>query len=315
MWFKSQGLEPTQADLCIYRRVSKDSVLLVSIHVDDQLIACNSRSELDTFKSKLNKRFECSDGGPVNYFLGFNVFRDRKQRKLWVSQEHYVESVLERFGMDQATPNKAPLPSGYRPVMATDEEHALAKHEEYPAIVGSLMYAATITRPDIAQAVGLLARTATKWNMQHVHAAKHLLRYLQGTTDLCLTFDATSSKRVVLGYADADWGGCLDTRRLTTGYLFKTFGGPVAWKSRRQPTTALSTAEAKYMASSDAARQAIWLRRLLSDLGELPAPLPILNDNNACIQLSKNPVHHDRSKHIDMRRHFLRDRVRSNSSS
>jgi hypothetical protein len=85
------------------------------------------------------------------------VFRDRKQRKLWVSQEHYVESVLERFGMDQATPNKAPLPSGYQPVMATDEEYALAKHEEYPAIVGSLMYAATITRSDIAQAVGLLA--------------------------------------------------------------------------------------------------------------------------------------------------------------
>jgi hypothetical protein len=175
LWFKSQGIELTQADVCIYRRVSKDSVRLISIHVDDQLIACNSRSELDEFKAKFNARFECSDGGPVNYFLGFNVFRDRQQRKLWVSQKHYVESVLERFEMDQAKPNKAPLPSGYRPVMATDKEHALAKHEEYPAMVGSLMYAATINRPDIAQAVGLLARTATKWNMEHVDAAKHLL--------------------------------------------------------------------------------------------------------------------------------------------
>ena len=99
----------------------------MSIHVDNQLIACNSRLELDDFKAKLNSRF-CSNGGPVNYFLGFDVFRDRKLRKLWVSQEHYIESVLERFGMDQAMPNKAPLPSGYRPIMATDEEHAPAKH-------------------------------------------------------------------------------------------------------------------------------------------------------------------------------------------
>ena len=175
------------------------------------------------------------------------------------------------------------------------------------------MYAATITRPDIAYAAGLLARTASKWNKGHVKAAGHLLRYLRGTSDLCLTFDAISSKRVALGYADADWGGCLDTRRSTTGYLFRTFGGPVAWKSRRQPTTALSTAEAEYMASADATRQAIWLRLLLDDLGEPQTTMTILNDNQACIQLSKNPVHHDRSKHIDMRHHFLRDHVNSNT--
>ena len=157
------------------------------------------------------------------------------------------------------------------------------------------MYAATITRPDIAHAAGILARTASKWNKTHVHAARHLLRYLRGPSDLCLTFDGTSGKRIALGYADADWGGCLDTRRSTTGYLFKTFGGPVAWKSRRQSTTALSTMEAEYMASADATRQAIWLQLLLEDLGQgISGPLPILNDNNAAILLSKNPVNHDR---------------------
>jgi hypothetical protein len=101
---------------------------------------------------------------------------------------------------------------------------------------------------------------------------------LLGTSELCLTFDATSGKRLILGYADADWGGCLDTRRSTTGYLFRTFGGPVAWKSRRQATTALSTAEAEYMASADASRQAVWLRLLLKDLGHgQDGPLTILN--------------------------------------
>jgi len=106
----------------------------------------------------------------------------------------------------------------------------------------------------------------------------------------------------------------LDARLLGTCSMFKTFGGPVAWSSRRQPTTALSTTEAEYMASSDATRQAIWLRLLLKNLGfSDSSPLPILNDNNAAIQLSRNPVHHDRSTHIDMRYHFLRKKVLDNT--
>jgi hypothetical protein len=265
-------------------------------------------------KPSSTPRFECSDGGPVSYFLGFNVFRNRPERKLFVSQEHYIDAVLERFNMADCRPVKTPLPTGFKSVSATDEEFAEVCHEEYPAMVGSIMYAATITRPDIAHAAGVLARTASKWNKTQVHAARHLLRYLRGTSELCLTFDATSGKRLILGYADADWGGCLDTRRSTTGYLFRTFGGPVAWKSRRQATTALSTAEAEYMASADATRQAVWLRLLLEDLGHgLDGPLTILNDNNAAILLSKNPVQHDRSKHIDIRHHFLREKVLDNT--
>lgn len=313
-WLRQQGFKATLADPCIYRRVRRDNILMLSIHVDDQLIAGNSRAELDEFKAQLNTRFECKDSGPVSYFLGFNVYRDRPARKLYVSQEHYVESVLDRFGMSDSRPTKTPLPTNFEARPATDAEFAEARLEEYPAMVGSIMYAATITRPDIAFAAGLLARSTSKWSKTHVHAARHLLRYLRGTFDLCLTFDSTSSQQLALGYADADWGGCLDTRRSTTGYVFRTFGGPVAWRSRRQNTTALSTAEAEYMASADAARQAIWLQRLLADLGH-PAKqaFPIMNDNNACIQLSKNPVHHDRSKHIDMRHHFLREKCLDNT--
>lgn len=302
------GLVPTRADPCIYSRTVNGTTLLLSVHVDDQLIASNSRTELDDFKSKLNAQFECSDGGPVSYFLGFNVFCDRPNRKLYISQEHYIESVLEKFGMLNCSPAKTPLLTNFRSISATDNEFLDVCHEDYQAMVGSVMYAATNSRPDIAHAAGLLACYVSKWNKDHLHAARHLLRYLQGTSELCLTFDATSTNRTILGYADPDWGGCLDTRQSTTGYLFQTFGGPVAWKSRRQSTTALSTAEAEYMSSADATRQAIWLKLLLSDLGhKLKRPLPILNDNNAAILLSKNPVHHDRSKHIDMRHHFLRD--------
>jgi hypothetical protein len=129
-------------------------------------------------------------------------------------------------------------------------------------------------------------------------------------------FDGDCGKRILLGYADANWGGDMDTRRSTTGYVFNVYGGVVAWKSRRQPTVALSTTEAEYMASADPAKQATWLRLLLNDLQLGPPtdmPIPIYNDNNGCIALSKNPVHHDKSKHIAMRHHFLREKVEDGS--
>jgi hypothetical protein len=118
-----------------------------------------------------------------------------------------------------------------------------------------------------------------------------------------------------MAYADADWAGDLDNRRSTTGYIFKIFGGAVAWKSRRQPTVANSTTEAEYMASSDATRQAIWIRLFLNGLGldDGTKPFLILNDNNGAIALTKNPVHHERSKHIDIKHHFIREKVEDNT--
>jgi hypothetical protein len=311
-WLQSQGFRPGQADPCLYTRRKDGHFIMLSIHVDDQLIASDSRPALDQFKSELNAKFECTDYGPVNYFLGFNVYRDRPNRKLWISMEHYLESVLARFDMSSCNPSKTPLPSGFKPIAATDSEHAQAKSLPYPQMVGCVIYAMTVARPDLAQPASVLSRFVGKWNSSHFAAAKHLLRYIRGTSDLCLVYNGDSGKRIIQGYADADWGGDLDTRRSTTGYLFKVWGGLVAWKSKRQPTVALSTTEAEYMASSAATRQATWLRVLLNDLGAgLPVdePISINNDNKGCIALSKNPVHHERSKHIDMQHHYLRQNV------
>jgi len=220
--------------------------------------------------------------------LGFNIYRDRPARKLRISQQHYLEAILDRFDLVDCNPARSPLPYGFRPIPATDEEHQAARHRAYPQAVGAILYASTVTRPDLSQAAGVLSRFISKWNESHWKAAKHLLR-IRGTSDLCLTFTAESGDRIALGYADADWGGDLDTRRSTTGYVFKVYGGTVAWKSRRQPTVALSTTEAEYMASADAARQAIWLRLLLDDLqlGLGNKPFPIMNDNAGTIALSK----------------------------
>ena len=136
--------------------------------------------------------------------------------------------------MTDCNPARSPLLSGFRPIPASEEKHQAARHRAYPQAV-AILYASTVTRPDLSQAAGVLSHES-RWT-----AAKHLLRYIRGTSDLCLTFTAESGDRIALGYADADWGGDLDTRRSTTGYVFKVYGGTVAWKSRRQPTVALST--------------------------------------------------------------------------
>ena len=316
-WLRSQDLVPSIADPCLYIRRHGEDVLLLSVHVDDQLIAGNSRTTLDEFKAKLNKEFECTDGGEANYFLGMNIHRDRAAKKLFISQEHYLESLLERFEMANCNPTKTPLPSGFKPVGATNEEHDAAKHLPYTELVSSIQYAATISRPDLAHASSVLGSYNAKWSEAHFKAAKHLLRYIRGTTDLLLAFDGESVERLAVGYVDAAWGADLDSRTSRTGYIFKVYGGIIGWRSRRQKTVALSTMEAEYMAAAEAAKHAIWLRQLLEDLGLGlgDQPLPLWNDNASAIALSKNPTSHDKSKHIAMRHHFIREKVLDNTVS
>jgi len=152
------------------------------------------------------------------------------------------------------------------PIPATDTECAEAKQCPYPQIVGSILYAITISRPDLSHSASVLSRFISKWNKTHYQAAKQLLRYIRGATDLSLVFNGDCVKQIIQGYADADWGEDLDTKRSATGYIFMVCAGTIAWKSCRQPTVALSTTEAEYMASADATWQAQWLRLLLDNL-------------------------------------------------
>lgn len=310
-WLVSQRFKASNVDPCVYIRTSPHLIVL-SVHVDDQLIACTSRTALDDFKRLLNSAFECSDGGEADYFLGFNILRNRQHKQLQISQKHYINALLEKYNMQDANSVQTPLPPGFEALPASDDEFKLANKLPFPNLAGSLLYLATISRPDIAHASGMLCRYISKWNTTHFNAAKHMLRYLKGTIDLNLHFEAADKTEA---FCDSDWASDKNNRRSTTGYVFKVLGATVAWKSRFQPTIALSTTEAEYMASADCARQAIWLQQLLSDLHinpQLFKPFKMFNDNRGAIDLSKNPVHHERTKHIDIRHHFLREKVAEN---
>jgi hypothetical protein len=183
--------------------------------------------------------------------------------------------------------------------------------EKYPyrQAVGGLMYLATSTRPDVANAVRDVARYLNNPGMEHWVAVKRIFRYLKGTLDLGLTYSPDG--QWLHGYADSDWAKCVDTSRSVTGYVFKLAGAAISWRSRLQKTVALSTSEAEYYAMGDAAKDCVFLRQLLEELGlGCAGPTVIFKDNKGCIGMVANPVSLDRSKHIRMRYHYIRELAR-----
>jgi hypothetical protein len=186
----------------------------------------------------------------------------------------------------------------------------------YQQIVGSLMWSAMSARPDIVFAVGYLSRFSSNPSEQHLKAAKRTLAYLKGTIDKVLTLgqldnNTGGNQHSLIGYCDADYAGDMETRRSTTGYCFKLLGSAVSWTSIRQSTVATSTCEAEYMALAEAAKEAIWLNRMLQELGFInkDKPTQLYCDNQGTLALAGNPAHHKRSKHIDIRYHYIREMV------
>jgi hypothetical protein len=177
----------------------------------------------------------------------------------------------------------------------------------YRELVGSLMHLAVTVRPDIAFAVGALARYMASPSLVHWQAAKGVLRYLSGTDDCGITYGPNKSG--LIGYCDADYAGDIDTRRSTSGYVFVLNGGAITWQSKRQQTVAASTTEAEYMSAAVAVKEGLWLRKLLVDLGFDLGTVSIMADNQSAIKLLRNPVFSARSKHIDVIHHFARERV------
>lgn len=181
----------------------------------------------------------------------------------------------------------------------------------YRTAVGKLTYAATGTRPDVAFAVSYASRFLSAYSEEHWTMVKRILRYLQGTAKFGLIYDRNDPQGMTLvGYCDSDWGGDKGDRKSTSGYLYLLCGGPVSWSSKKQSTIAVSSTEAEYLAATQATKEALWLRRLLSELGyEQTTPTIIKEDNQGCIKLTKNPVFHARTKHFDIQHHFVREHV------
>ena len=305
-FLKELGFEPIAADYSVFTNGS----CIISVYVDDILLAGPDKKEIQAIKDKLRQRFEMTDLGPCTYYLGMTVTRDRANRILRLGQAGYVQKFVTEHGMWES--KGTPTPMGTEKYQAAEEDFVAteASRTAYQSAVGSLMYAMLGTRPDIAFAVSVVSRYASNPNESHWKAVKRIFRYLRGTVDHQLVF--RGDLKPLSGYTDADWAGDQDTRRSTSGYVFDVGSAAISWSSKRQPTVALSTCEAEYIGQTQATKEAVWLRGLLSQLNPSePATrtVVIYCDNQGAMALAKNPQFHARTKHIDIQHHYVREQV------
>ncbi|KAJ9536884.1 hypothetical protein OSB04_029617 [Centaurea solstitialis] len=288
--------------LFIYRR-GKDMAYIL-LYVDDIILVASSDALRQSIMSKLGSEFAMKDLGPLSYFLGISV--TRHSGGLFLSQKKYAKEILERAGMSSSKPS--PTPVDTKAKLSASSGNPYHDPTEYRRLAGALQYL-TFTRPDISYAVQQVCLFMHDPRTQHMSALKRIIRYIQGTLDYGLHLYPSSTNRLI-SYTDADWGGCPDTRRSTSGYCVYLGDNLLSWSAKRQPTLSRSSAEAEYRGVANVVSESCWIRNLLL---ELHCPITkttlVYCDNVSAVYLSGNPVQHQRTKHIEMDIHFVREKV------
>uniref|UniRef100_A0A2N9GJ92 Reverse transcriptase Ty1/copia-type domain-containing protein n=1 Tax=Fagus sylvatica TaxID=28930 RepID=A0A2N9GJ92_FAGSY len=278
-------------------------IILLLVYVDDIIVTSNHSSSLSTLITKLSSEFSMKDLGPLHYFLGIQVshFSDG----IFLSQQKYAREILAKASMADCKPIGTPLAQKHRLQL---EGGPLVDATNYRSIVGALQYL-TLTRPDLTHVVNLVCQFMHQPSSSHFQAVKRILRYLQGTLAYGIRILSHSSL-TLYGFSDADWAGCPDTRRSTTGYCIYLGANCISWASKKQATVSRSSAEAEYRAMASAAAELTWLTYLLHDLGiSLSTPPVLFCDNTSALHMTVNPVFHARTKHIELDFHFVREKV------
>ena len=301
--FESMGFTRAESDHALFYKTEGDTLLIVAVYVDDMLLLSDKHSSIDKLTEDLRARFEITVVGEPRWLLGMEITRDRARRIIEVSQRQYVEAVLKHFGMTDCRPTSTPVAANTKLPKLVEAE---ADIKSYQSRLGAVMYCMLGTRPDLAYAVAMLSQHSATPGKEHHEALTRIFHYLRKTTDTKLRFDGMK-KPELLGYVDADWANDLTDRRSITGHVFLMCGGAISWCSQKQKVVAQSSTEAEYISGASATNEALWLRQLLSQVGQPQAgPTRLLTDNQASIALASNPVFHKRTKHIDVRYHHMR---------
>lgn len=308
------GMARSKVDPCVYFKRTHKQIIIIAVYVDDLLMFSNDSKLTATMKNALSSAFKMKDLGEVTSILGMNVTRDRKKGIISIDQSSYIAEILERFGMENSHPVSSPLDTNVTMSKAmcpaNDVEKGAMFDIPYQEAVGSLMYAAQVSRPDICFALSVVSRFNHNPGKAHWQAVKRIFRYLRGTIGAKLTYTRDGNGQLT-GYCDADFAGDEDERKSTTGYVFLLNGGAITWNSRKQPTVALSTTEAEYMSLTAAVQESEWLRQFNNEVfGTKMTPIPIYCDNRSALALAATDMYHARTKHIDIKFHFVREKVR-----
>ncbi|KAJ9542108.1 LOW QUALITY PROTEIN: hypothetical protein OSB04_028614 [Centaurea solstitialis] len=298
---KEFGFAKSEFESCVYTKFSGSTVTFLVLYVDDILLIGNDVLTLQSAKNWLSKCFQMKDLGEAAYILGIKMYRNRSKRLIGLSQSTYIDKILKKFRMDESKKGFIPMQHGIVlsktqcPISSQDQDKM--KSIPYASAIGSIMYAMLCTRPDVAYSVSVTSRYQQNPGEPHWVAVKNILKYLRRTKDMFLVFGGSEDEISVTGYSDAR-------------YVFTLNGGAISWKSSKQDTIANSTTEAEYIAASDAAKEAVWLRNFLSDLrvvASVSRPIDIFCDNSGAVAQAKEPREHHTSRHLLRKYHLIRE--------
>ncbi|EAQ83859.1 hypothetical protein CHGG_10263 [Chaetomium globosum CBS 148.51] len=312
---EERGFKALETDACLFRHKRYD--ILLVLYVDDLLIAAPSTAMIHTVRDEIIKQFELKELGPVKRFLGFDIVRDRKQKKIFVSQESYTRALLAKREMSDCHPTPTPWPSKME--LPATWEPVMKRQKAYIKDTGSLNWLACGTRPDIAYTVSRLAEANAGPSQAHLDLLKHVFRYLKGTTDLGIEFggdEISCDDMRMMAFADASLADRLPSRQSTGGHSVFLAGAPVLWKSKKQTFVALSTTEAEFTNLTPTALSTMWVSQILKDCG-IPQKIPtvIFTDSNNAYRTVLNPMNRARTRTIDINYKWIIEKVQKGELS
>jgi len=328
------GFTKLQSEPCLYLYLKKLDICIISLYVDDLVIAASSLQTIQYVKDHLQQFYLMKDLGVIDEILGCKVIINHELECVTIQQSQYTSEIISKFlQLDDHIISTIPADSSLilseSHCPTTDDELQQMKSIPYRQAVGSLLWLALGTRPDISYAVGQVAKFNANPGLVHWNAVLKIFRYLKhtGSMGIIYKYSADSHDRtltvfqshndigirgnpILSGFSDANFARDTDSRRSTSGFIFMLAGAPISWQSRAQATVALSSTEAEYIALSAAAQEAIWLLQVLREFRFLiTSPVVLYEDNQSTIKLVENPVFHKRSKHVDIKYHFVRELV------
>ena len=307
------GFTKMISDTCVYLKRFEQGICILAIYVDDLVIAASSLTIINDVKNMFKSIYQIKDLGQINTILGCRVQQNTELSTITMDQSFYVKNILKTFFPQGLNSTETPMAS--TTILINSDSPSTVEEKEqmlkfpYRQAVGSLLWLAGGTRPDISYSVSQVARFSANPGINHWKAVVKIFRYLQGSINLAIKFTNNSSSNSplvdIVGYVDSDHGRCIDTRRSITAFIFMMSNAPVSWQSKQQTSVALSS-----MALCAATQEVIWLRRILTDFNnEFNQSIIIYEDNQSCIDYTNNPVQFKRTKHIDQRYHFVKDQA------
>lgn len=296
------GFEKSLSDFTLYVKYKGADIIIVSIYVDDILVTGNNSRLVAEFKRELMQIFDMTDLGLMTYFLGMEV--TQRKNEVFICQKKYAREILKKFHMEKC--KEVSTPMNQKEKLSKDSIAEKVDEGYYRSLIGCLMFLTT-TRPDILFAVSLLSRFMHCATEIHLQAAKRVLRYIKGTINYGVKFGKSADFKL-FGFSDSDWAGSIDDRRSTSGYCFSLGSGIFSWCSKKQDIVTQSTAEAEYVAATAAVNQVLWLRKIFVDVHlEQTESTEVFVDSQGAIDISHNPVFHNKTKHFSIKFHFLRE--------